>query len=185
MNDILIALAVIAVVLILYIMISYNRFVHLKTAVDEAFATMDVYLKKRWDLIPSLIETVKGYAAHEKTVLNDLTELRSKSYSQMSGGEKMEVNQRFSSVISNFIAVSEAYPDLKASKMFSDFSSQLSQIETDIANARKYYNGVVKEWNIRVRSVPSNIVAGIFRYKPMKMYEIDSSERENVGVKFE
>lgn len=179
-------LIIIALIVIVfgYVLVSYNGFVKLKISVEEAFATMDVYLKQRWDLIPNIIETVKGYATHEKAIFTEVTNLRNKPYSDMSSDEKIEQNKKISSAMSNLFAVAESYPDLKANTMFLDLSTQMTRIEADIANSRKYYNGVVKVYNIKVQSVPSNIIAGVFKFTQMKMYEIDSSERDNIHVKF-
>lgn len=184
MQNLWLIIVAFVVIIVGYVFAIYNSFVRLKTSVEEAFATMDVYLKQRWDLIPNIVEVVKGYAAHENAIFSEVTNLRNKPYTQMSSDEKIQQNQKISSAMSNLFAVAEAYPDLKANTMFSDLSAQMSRIESDIANSRKYYNGVVKVYNIKVLSVPSNIIAGIFKFSQIKMYEIDSSERENVKVEF-
>ena len=131
-----IIIGIIALVL-LYVFTTYNSFVSLKNRVEEAFSTMDVYLKKRWDLIPNLVETVKGYAKHEENTLKQITELRTSSYDDMSASEKVAVNEKLSQGISKLIAISEAYPELKANENFNNLSNQLQAVEEDIANARK------------------------------------------------
>ena len=178
-----IIIGIIALVL-LYVFTTYNSFVSLKNRVEEAFSTMDVYLKKRWDLIPNLVETVKGYAKHEENTLKQITELRTSSYDDMSASEKVAVNEKISQGISKLIAVSEAYPELKANENFNNLSNQLQAVEEDIANARKYYNANVRNMNDKVQMFPSNIIANIFGFKSREMFEVDEAQRENVKVEF-
>lgn len=174
-----------AIIILLYVFLTYNGLIKLRNQVKEAFATMDVYLKKRWDLIPNLVETVKGYAKHEKGVLEEVVKLRSGSYSDMDIESKIENGEQISRAIGKVFALAEAYPDLKANQNFLDLSGQLSQIENDIANSRKYYNAVVKLFNNKVEVIPSNIVAGMFGFAAMKMFETAEGERGNVKVSFE
>ena len=174
----------VVVVLLLLVFTTYNSFVKLNNKVEEAFSTMDVYLKKRWDLIPNIVETVKGYAKHEKSTLEEVINLRNSSYDKMNTNDKVEVNNKLSQGISKLMAIAEAYPDLKANENFKDLSSQLTKVEDDIANARKYYNGTVRIFNDKVQMFPSNIIAGIFGYKAKKMFEANENERENVRVNF-
>ena len=174
----------VVVVLLLLVFTTYNSFVKLNNKVEEAFSTMDVYLKKRWDLIPNIVETVKGYAKHEKSTLEEVINLRNSSYDKMNTNDKVEVNNKLSQGISKLMAIAEAYPDLKANENFKDLSSQLTKVEDDIANARKYYNGTVRIFNDKVQMFPSNIIAGIFSYKAKKMFEANENERENVKVNF-
>lgn len=174
----------IIVIIVIYALITYNNFIKLKNMVQEAFSTMDVYLKKRWDLIPNLIETVKGYVKHEENTLKEIVDLRGSSYDSMSDDEKVKANQTISKDINKIMLVAENYPDLKASANFQDLSRELSKVEEDIANARKYYNGAVEMFNNKVEMFPSNILAKLFGYKPKAMFETDSTERENVKVSF-
>jgi LemA protein len=174
----------VVVVLLLLVFTTYNSFVKLNNKVEEAFSTMDVYLKKRWDLIPNIVETVKGYAKHEKSTLEEVINLRNSSYDKMNTNDKVEVNNKLSQGISKLMAIAEAYPDLKANENFKDLSSQLTKVEDDIANARKYYNGTVRIFNDKVQMFPSNIIAGIFGYKAKKMFEANENERENIKVNF-
>lgn len=176
-------IGIILIIVLVYFLVTYNSLVKLKNKVTEAFSTMDVYLKKRWDLIPNLVETVKGYAKHEKSTLKEIAELRSAVYDKMSDAEKIKTNGEISQGISKLMALAEAYPELKANENFKDLSEQLTKIEDDIANARKYYNGVVRLFNNKVEMFPSNIVANILGYKIKMMFEANSSERENVKVK--
>lgn len=172
----------IIVLIVIYALALYNSFVKLNNKVKEAFSTMDVYLKKRWDLIPNIVETVKGYAKHEKDTLKEVVELRNSTYDKMSDEEKIKTNEQLSSGINKIMALAEAYPDLKANENFKDLSKQLTKVEDDIANSRKYYNGVVRIYNNKVEMFPSNIFAGLFGYKSKAMFETSANERENVKV---
>lgn len=172
----------IIVLIVVYALTLYNSFVKLNNKVKEAFSTMDVYLKKRWDLIPNIVETVKGYAEHEKNTLKEVVELRNSAYDEMSDEEKIKTNEKLSSGISEIMALAEAYPDLKANENFKDLSNQLTKVEDEIANSRKYYNGVVRMYNNKVEMFPSNVFAGLFGYKSKAMFEVSSNERENVKV---
>jgi len=179
---ILYILIAVAVLLAIYIAVQYNGFVKLNNMVKEAFSTMDVYLKKRWDLIPNLVEVVKGYAKHESSVIEEVVKLRNLSYDKMSLVDKIDTNQQLTAGLSKIMAVVENYPNLKASQNFSDLSNQLSKIEDEIANSRRYYNAVVKNLNIKVEMFPSNIVAKMFNFKLSKMFEADTNEKDNVKV---
>ena len=174
----------IVLIIVMYVLVTYNNFIKLKNMVQEAFSTMDVYLKKRWDLIPNLIETVKGYVKHEENTLKEIVDLRGSSYDSMSDDEKVKANQTISKDINKIMLVAENYPDLKASANFQDLSRELTKVEEDIANARKYYNGAVEMFNNKVEMFPSNILAKLFGYKTKAMFETDSNERENVKVSF-
>jgi LemA protein len=172
----------IIVLIFIYAFSLYNSFVKLNNRVKEAFSTMDVYLKKRWDLIPNIVETVKGYMEYEKDTLKKVIELRNSTYDKMSSDEKIRANEQLTSGINKIMALVEDYPDLKASENFKDLSNQLTKVEDDIANARKYYNGVVRIYNNKVEMFPSNIFANIFGYKSKTMFEANETERETVKV---
>lgn len=174
----------IVVIILAYVFALYNSLVRLNNMVKESFSTMDVYLKKRWDLIPNLIETVKGYAKHEKDTIEEIVKLRNTSYDKMSDEDKVKANKELTSSINKIMAIAEDYPDLKASSNFIDLSNQLSKVEEDIANSRKYYNGVVRQFNNKVEVFPNNIFASMFGYKTKTMFEVNDSERENVKVEF-
>lgn len=177
-----------AVILLLFIVAisCYNKLVKQKVTVEEAFSTMDVYLKKRFDLIPNLVETVKGYAKHESETLAAVIEKRGKNYDSMTPDEKIESGVAISRIIPNIMALSESYPDLKANQNFLNLSNQLQMVEEDIANSRKYYNGSVKRYNMSVQTVPSNIIASMFHFELKPMYEVENvAERQNVQVKFD
>ena len=181
---VLIVIIAIIVIIGIYIASTYNKFIKSRNTVDEAFSTMDVYLKKRWDLIPNIVETVKGYAKHEKETLEKVISLRNSAYENMSDEEKIKANEQLTSGINKIMALAEAYPDLKANENFKDLSNQLTKVEEDIANSRKYYNGVVRIYNDKVKMFPSNIFAGLFGYKAKKMFETAAAERENIKVEF-
>jgi len=172
----------IVVMLLLSIFLIYNNLINLDNKVEEAFSTMDVYLKKRWDLIPNLVETVKGYAKHEKDTLTSVIELRNRSYDTLNTNEKLNVNNKISEEISKIMFISENYPEIKASENFRNLSKQLTSVEEDIANSRKYYNATVRIFNNKVEMFPSNIVAKIFGYKTKNMFEISNQERNNVKI---
>lgn len=182
-----VGLGVLAVVLlvILWAFATYNSFVKLKNNVEEGYATMDVYYKKRYDLVPNLVETVKGYAKHEKETLNSLVELRNSAMSATNSQEKEKKEQALSGALKNLFALAESYPELKANTNFIDLQNQLANIETDIANARKYYNSVVKMFNTKIEMFPSNLIAKMFKFTKKEMFEVSSSnERESVKVEF-
>lgn len=180
----LIVIGCVVLLLVFAIIGTYNGLVGCRNSADEAFSTMDVYLKKRWDLIPNLVETVKGYAKHEKDTLQQVIKLRNTPYDGMSVNEKVDLNNQITGAVGRLMALAEAYPDLKANANFQNLSNQLTQIENDIANSRKYYNGAVKNMNNKVQKFPSNIIANMFGFKAYKMFEIASEQRENVQVKF-
>ncbi len=184
MSPFLITILVIIVAVVLYVISAYNKGITLRNYVREAFSTMDVYMKKRWDLIPNLIESVKGYMEHEKGLLSELTELRTKNYADMSMGEKLQTNMQLGTIVPKLLAVAENYPNLRASENFNTLMNDLSSVEEDIANARKYYNGTVRTLNTFTEVFPSNIICNIFGFKPEKLFEIDDSERQNIKVKF-
>lgn len=180
-----IIIGVIVLILIIFVISSYNKLVKRKIMVEEAFSTMDVYLKKRFDLIPNLVETVKGYAKHEQETLEKVVSLRSENYSGMTDEEKIANGAAISRMIPKIMALAEAYPDLKANQNFMELSAQLEAVEEDIANSRRYYNGAVKSYNMAVQTVPSNIIAGLFHFENKSMFEVESTEeRKNVQVKF-
>ena len=172
----------IVVIILIYVFIVYNSLITLTNKVKEAFSTMDVYLKKRWDLIPNLVETVKGYAKHEKETLEKVIKLRNHTYDTMSNEEKLQTNEELNGNIKKIMLLSESYPDLKASENFKDLSKELTQIENDIANSRKYYNAVVRMYNNKVEMFPSNMIAKLFHYQTKTMFEIKDEEKENVEV---
>ena len=172
----------IIVILLIYILITYNSFINSRNLVKEAFSTMDIYLKKRWDLIPNLIEVVKGYSKYENETLTKITSLRSSSYDELTMDNKININEDLSRCLSNIFAVSENYPELKANELYTNLSNNLISIEAEIANSRKYYNGTVRNFNNKIQMFPNNILAKLFRFKEFKMFEANAEEKNNVGV---
>ena len=179
-----IIIVAVIVLIVVWFIASYNGFVRLKNTVEEAFSTMDVYMKKRFDLIPNLVETVKGYAAHEKETLMGVTQARTAVMNSATTEERLANENVLSGALKSLFAVSEAYPDLKANANFMDLQNQLKVVEEDIANSRKYYNAVVRDYNIKREQFPSSIIAGMFHFEKKPMFEIPSEERENVKVEF-
>ena len=164
-----IIIAAVVAILVIWVIASYNGFIKAKNNVEESFSTMDVYLKKRYDLIPNLVETVKGYAKHETETLED----------------KIQGENMLTGTLRSLFAVAENYPDLKANENFMDLQGQLRQVEEDIANARKYYNAVVKLYNNKCEMFPTNILAGLFHFDQKPMFEVETkAERQNVKVEF-
>lgn len=169
-------------VIFLYIFITYNSLVKSNNYVQEAFSTMDVYLKKRWDLIPNLVEVVKGYAKHEKEIIKKITVLRTNSYENMSTNKKININEQLTQDLSKIMVITENYPDLKANQNFIELNRNLVKIEDEIANSRKYYNGSVRIFNNKIQMFPSNIIAKIFGFHLANMFEADTNEKNNVKV---
>ncbi|HAR92261.1 MAG TPA: hypothetical protein DCR28_04145 [Eubacterium sp.] len=163
---------------------TYNGLIRKRNTCEEAFSTMDVYLKKRFDLIPNLVSTVKGYAKHESETLEKVIAARNSGATQ-TVEERMQDENQITGALRQIFALSENYPDLKANQNFLDLQGQLKSIEADIANSRKYYNGAVKEFNNACEQVPSNIVANMFHFERKPMFEVkEEAERENVKVEF-
>lgn len=184
MIAIIIIIAII-VILALVVMGSYNGLVKTKNQAKEAFSTMDVYMKKRYDLIPNLVETVKGYASHESQTLEKVTAARNAAMTASSIDEKLKNENALTGTLKSLFAVAESYPDLKANTNFMDLQRQLQTIEEDIANSRKYYNASVKNLNNKIEMFPSSIIAGMFHFEKKPYFEVSSQEeRENVKVQF-
>lgn len=182
-----IVLAVVAVVAI-FLWITYNGLVTLKVRVDEAWSDITIQLKRRADLIPNLINTVKGYAEHEKGVFEKVTEARSAVIGAQSPKEAAKADNMLEDALKSIFAVAEAYPDLKASQNFSELQQELVDTEDKIQAARRFYNGGVRDLNTKIQLFPNNIFAGMLGFKEREFYEVDASERDTiekpVDVKF-
>lgn len=177
--------AVVLIALIIWFIATYNFFVGTKTSIEEAFSTMDVYLQKRYDLIPNLVETVKGYAKHESEVLTNITNARAKVGSAVTAEDKINANAQLTNALRSINIVAENYPQLKADTTFLSLQNSLSQTEVEISNARRYYNGVVASYNKKIVKIPSAIVAKMFKFKKQPLFEVeDSQTRQNVKVSF-
>ena len=173
------------IVFLIWYVSTHNKFVTMRNNTEEAFNTIDVYLKKRYDLIPNLVSTVKGYAKHEESVFTKVTEARSKVGTATTAAEKIEANAQLSQAMRNFNMVMERYPELKANANFMDLQQQLKKIETELANQRRYYNALVRELNRKREVFPSSIVARRMRIEKATYFELDSAEeRKNVKVEF-
>lgn len=185
MNIAIIVIAVIIVLVLIYAFSTYNSLIRRKNSVEEAFATMDVYLKKRWDLIPNIVSAVKGYAKHEAETLEKVISARNVRYSDMSEDEKLSANSELAKGLASINVLAEQYPNLKANQNFLDLNAQLQQTEEDIANARKYYNAVVREYNNKIEMFPSSIIASMFKFGKKQMFNIENAnEKEAVKVEF-
>jgi LemA protein len=179
-----VAIGIVAVV-VLFFVTSYNGFVRLRQRTREAFSTMDVYLKQRYDLIPNIVETVKGYASHEKETLERVVQARNRAVNAQSMEDIRESNDMLTAGLRQIFALSESYPDLKANTNFLDLQNQLSRVEGEIAQSRKYYNAVVREYNTRCEVFPHVLVAGLFNFSKEMYFEVDdATQRENVRVSF-
>lgn len=180
-----ILLAVVGVVLVLYFIGTYNALVVLATRIKEALSGIDVQLKRRADLIPNLVETVKGYAKHEKGVFTDVTKARTALMNAGSLQEKAQANDMLSGALKSLFAVAEAYPQLQASTNFKDLQRQLEDTEDKVAYSRQFYNANVLDLNTKVQMFPSNLVANMFGFKQQEFFEAEEGDRKNVKVSFE
>ena len=180
-----IVLIVILVLVVLYVISIYNKLVKLRNSTSDQWAQIDVYLKKRIDLIPNLVETVKGYAKHEKSTLEDVIKARNAFTTATSISDEIEANNKITGALNKLFALSEAYPDLKANENFSSLQNELSNIESSIASARQFYNDVVLTYNNVIDMFPSNIIANIFGFKKAKFIEAScEEERKSPKVSF-
>lgn len=177
--------AAVVVIIVIWYIWAYNNFIKMKNNIEEAFATIDVYLKKRFDLIPNLVETVKGYAKHESSTLENVTAARSNVANSSTTEERLQNENILSGTLRSLFAVAEAYPDLKANTNFMDLQQQLKQVEMDIANARKFYNANVRQFNTSLQTFPTNLIARKFKFEKQPMFEVgNESEREAPSVQF-
>ena len=181
-------LGIIAVVAILAIgaIVTYNGLVSLRVRADNAWADIDVQLKRRHDLVPNLVETVKGYAGHERQTLEAVVNARSRAVTVQSAGpaERAEAEGALTAALRQVFALAEAYPQLRAVESFTSLQATLAQIEDAIQNARRYYNAVVRDLNTRIQVFPSNLVAGMFGFTTRQFFEMPGEERAAPQVKF-
>ncbi len=175
----------ILVLLVVYLVASYNGFVVLKTRIQEALSGIDVQLKRRADLIPNVVESVKGYAKHEKTVFNDVTKARSSLMKAETVHDKAEANNMLTGALKSLFAVAEAYPDLKASANFQDLQRQLEDTEDKVAYSRQFYNSNVLDFNAKVQMFPSNLIANVFGFSAFEFFEAEEEAKKSIKVKFE
>lgn len=177
---------IILVIIILVVgIILYNSLVSSRNTVKNEWANIDVELQRRFDLIPNLVETVKGYMKQEETVLTEITNLRTSWNGAKTAKEKANLNNSLSNGLKSIFAVAESYPDLKSSANFVELQQELANAETRIASSREVYNSMVNEYNTKIDTVPTNIVASIFNFEKADLFEVENEEvRKNVEVKF-
>ena len=168
----------------LWLISSYNSMVRLRNMVQNSWAQIDVQLKRRFDLVPNLVETVKGYAAHEKEVLEKVTQARSMVQSAQSIEQRQQAENYLTNTLRSLFAVAEAYPQLKANDNFIDLQRQLSELEEKIAFARQFYNDTTMKYNTMIQSFPTNLLAGMFGFQALPYFEVDDVQRQAVQVKF-
>ena len=183
---VLIAVIVLAAIAVVFV---YNGLVRLKNRVDEAFSDIDVQLKRRYDLIPNLIETVKGYMTHERETLESVVNARAKAMQAHDGDgkslkEQAEAENQLSATLKSIFALSENYPDLKASTNFAKLQDELADTENKIQASRRFYNGNVRDFNTKIQIFPNNIIAGMLNFTRYEFFEASEGERQNVQVKF-
>lgn len=170
---------------VLGVILSFNGFVRMRNRVKEAFADIEVQLKRRYDLVPNLVETVKGYASHEKEVFDRVSQARSQAMGAKNMKDKAGAENMFSETLKSLFAVAEAYPELKANQNFLELQRELVDTEDKIQSARRFYNGVVRDFNTSVESFPGNILAKIFGFKSSELFETSSEEeKQPVKVRF-
>lgn len=179
-----IIIIVVLVLIILSIISTYNELVRLRNKVKDQWSQIDVQLKRRCDLIPNLVETVKGYAKHEKGTLEAVIKARNTFLTAKSPEDEMKASKEVTNALNKLFALAEAYPDLKANENFTSLQNTLSETEDKISYARQFYNDNVMNYKNKIEMFPSNIVAGIFNFKPEPFFEATEEERKNVEVKF-
>src|SRR5665647_1116000 len=177
-------LVILLVVVLLWAIAVYNGLITLKNRVDEAWSDIDVQLKRRYDLIPNLVNTVKGYASHEKEVFEKVTEARTKAMGAQSAGDKAQAENALSQTLKSLFAVAEAYPDLKANQNFLELQRELTDTEDKVQASRRFYNGNVRDFNTKIQVFPNNIFAGMLGFSAREFFEAGGSEKEPVKVEF-
>ncbi len=184
MSVIIFAIVILVVAILAFFIYYYNRFVKLKNMIDNSWSDIDVQLKRRHDLIPNLVETVKGYAKHERETLEEVIRARNMAMNATDIKDKAESENMLTRALRSIFALAESYPDLKANQNFLQLQSSLIRIENDIQLARRYYNAVVRDYNILCESFPSVLVARQFGFTKREFFQADEEERQNVEVKF-
>lgn len=178
-------LFILLIVLLIWTILKYNSFVKLRNLMNEAWSGIDVQLKRRYDLIPNLVSTVKGYSQHEKQVFQEVARMRSVAMSATTIQQKSEAEVGLSHALKTLFAVAENYPELKANQNFLDLQKELTNIENQIQLSRRYYNGVVRNYNTAIEVFPGNLISMIFNFKRAPFFELNiNQERENPEVKF-
>lgn len=180
----LIVIIVIIVLLVLWVIGTYNKLVKARNRVKDQWSQIDVQLKRRFDLIPNLVETVKGYTKHESETLENVVKARNTYVSATLPEDQIKADGELTKAINKLFALTESYPDLKANTNFTDLQNQLNETENKVAISRQFYNDIVMQYNNKVEMVPSNIIANMFHFKKETFFEAEKTERENVQVKF-
>jgi LemA protein len=179
-----IILVVVLVLLALYVIVSYNGLVSLRNRIENAWAQIDVQLKRRYDLIPNLVETVKGYASHERETLDAVIQARNAGMNASGPHEQAEAENQITGALKSLFALSEAYPDLKANQNFAQLQEELTGTEGRIAYARQFYNDTVYRYNTKIQSFPANLLAGTFRFSEREYFQADDESRGPTQVSF-
>ncbi|MEW5826702.1 MAG: LemA family protein [Candidatus Bipolaricaulota bacterium] len=175
----------VAAVVLLWGIAAYNRFVRLRVRSEESWRDIDTQLKRRWDLIPNLVETVKGYATHEREVFERVTQARARAQAAATPKDQEAAEAQLRGAMMNLFAVAEAYPQLKADQNFLQLQSSLSEVEDALQKSRRYYNAVVRDFNTALQVFPGSLIAGLFGFKPREFYALeDEAQREAPKVKF-
>lgn len=179
-----IAIVIILAVIVVAAIAMYNGLIRLKNRVDEAWSDIDVQLKRRYDLIPNLVNTVKGYAAHEKELFEKVTEARTRAMGATNAADKSQAENILSGTLKSLFAVAENYPDLKANQNFLELQRELTDTEDKIMASRRFYNANVRDFNTKVQTFPTNIFAGMMNFNVRDFFQAEEGEKENVKVEF-
>ena len=178
-------IAIVIALVVLWLIFAFNGLVRKKNRVQEAWSDIEVQLKRRYDLIPNLVETVKGYATHERTVLEDVTNARTTAMSAVDPKAKLQANDQLSNTLKSLFAVAENYPNLKANENFAKLQDELTDTEDKIQAARRFYNANVRDFNTSIQVFPTNLIAGAFHFTKQELFDVDNpTERELVKVQF-
>src|SRR5207237_6787967 len=175
---------VLLVLIVIFLIGMYNSLVQLRVRCDSSWSDIDVQLKRRHDLIPNLVETVKGYAAHEKGTFEDVARLRSEAMQATTPEQKMQAEGQLTNALRGLLAIAEAYPQLRASEQFTALQGSLNEVEDALQNSRRYYTEVFRDYNTKIQSFPTNLIGGMFGFQKRTFFEVEATDRENVQVKF-
>lgn len=181
MGLLFVGILVVAAIAVIFI---YNSLVQLRNKVKEGWADIDTQLKRRWDLIPNLVSTVKGYATHEQSVLENVTKARSEAMQAQTPEERGAKENMLSETLKSLFAISENYPDLKANQNFLELQKTLQEVEEQLQQSRRYYNGTVRDFNTKIEVFPNNMIAGMLKFEKANFFEAEAEAKENVKVEF-
>jgi len=184
MWEILIAIIVILAIIVFWFIAGYNHFIVLKNSIDKAWSNIDVLLKQRFDELPNLVETAKGYMRHERETFSEITKARTAFLGATTIESKAKASSQLNKALAGFYAVAENYPKLKADKNFRQLQDRISAIESDIASKRSFYNSAATDYNVKIAQFPSMIIASFMKLKPKDLFQVTESERQNVKIQF-